>query len=153
MGQGERASLPFCPRTATEIPSQISGSTVLPAEVVLNINDSDNHQCRDSRHMRQCDTITEAALQASSLNHTGCLRTVLHLSSVMHTGVHNCAVSYLTKALLSPLRFLRWYESIVPYSFRSGVLAQFSQHHSCISSLYPPSILRRKVARKQLTYV
>jgi hypothetical protein len=45
---------------------------------------------------------------------------------------------------------LRWYESIVSYSVRTGALEQFSARHDCTSSLNLAAILRRKVARSGL---
>jgi hypothetical protein len=74
--------------------------------------------CRDQ-------SIAEAALQASCLDHANRLRTTPCLLSVMHTGVHNCVASLPTKILISHLHSLRWYESIVSYSTRLGALAQF----------------------------
>jgi len=73
----------------------------------------------------QTQSIAEAALQASCLDHANRLRTAPYLLSVMHTGVHNCVASLLTKILISHLHSLRWYESIVSYSTRLSALAQF----------------------------
>src|SRR5271165_6628898 len=95
--------------------------------------------CRDQ-------SITEAALQASRLDHADCLRAALYLPSIMRTGLHNYAASFPTKMSIPPLRILRWYESVIPYSIRPGAPVQFSALHSCTSSLHPPPILRRKVA-------
>jgi Transposase DDE domain len=99
--------------------------------------------CRDQ-------SVTEAALLASRLDHAGRLGTALYWSSVMHTGIHDDAASLLTKMFLPPLHILRWYESIVPDPIRSSPLVQFSTHHSCTSSLSPPPILRRKVTSARI---
>jgi hypothetical protein len=91
-------------------------------------------------------SITEAALLASRLDHADRLGTALYLSSIMHARVHNHAASFLTKMLYPPLQSLRWYESIVPHPSHSGAFVQLPTHQGCTSSSYAPPILRRKVA-------
>jgi hypothetical protein len=54
--------------------------------------------CRDQ-------SIAEAALQAACLDHANRLRTAPYLSSIMHTRIHNCVASLLTKILISHLHF------------------------------------------------
>jgi hypothetical protein len=86
--------------------------------------------CRDQ-------SIAEAALQASCLDHANRLRTAPYLSSVMLTEIHNCVASLLTKLLISHLYSLRWYEFIISYSTRLSALAKFRRITAAPAVYFP----------------
>jgi hypothetical protein len=65
--------------------------------------------CRDK-------SITEAALQASRVDHAGCLRAALYWPLIMRAGLLDGAALRLQKISFRALCFLHLYESIISYS-------------------------------------